>query len=94
MARKENKGKCPRHGLEYMVMRDGAYYCICPTPNEIGKLCFYHPDQGKHQTNIKKGREGGRYITDKDPDYQPNVMKVIFDSWDNNKYVTRRMELM
>ena len=91
MARKKPRGSCPRHGTKYMGERDGAYYCACPTPNETPKICFYHPNVNK--TN--KMEDGLKYYSnDPNPDYQPDVLKVIFESWDNKKYITRQQNLM
>ena len=88
----EHKKGCPRHGTEYLERKDGACYCRYPTPNETSKICFYHPEIGK--TRVNKEGELKFYSTDPDPNYQPDVLKAIWESWGKTKYITRQKELM
>ena len=88
----KHKEGCPRHGTKYIEKRDGASYCRYPTPNEITKICFFHPETGK--TRVNKEGDHKFYSTDPDPNYQPNVLKAIWGSWGKTKYITRQKELM
>jgi len=83
----KSEGSCPRHGSKYLKVTDGAYYCTRQTPGEMCSICWYHPSSNESDPKP--------YLpTDPNPNYKPDVMKVIFGSWERRKYTTRRVELM
>ncbi len=81
----KTEGSCPRHGSKYLKVVDGAYYCTCQTPGEMCSICFYHPGNSNPKPYLP---------TDPDPNYEPDVLKAIYGSWERKKYITRREELM
>ncbi len=80
MARSKNTGCCPRHGVKYMTREGASFYCGAPTPGEISKKCFYHPNANhpkETKTVMKRRKLEARS--------KPNLWKVMEEEWNRHK---------